>query len=125
MNDRLTYDVLMERIHEWVMTQDDIRLAVVIGSRARRDHPADSLSDLDLLLFTTSPILYLSRSDWLEKLGTHYLTFLEHTAVGEFVERRVLFDNGLDVDFIPLPMNTIQGDLLPEMIGVLQRGHRV
>lgn len=113
VTNRLTFDVLMERIHRWAITQDDIRLALVIGSRARRNLPADSFSDLDLLLFTTSPNLYVSTSDWLDELGPHYLTFLEDTAIGEFMERRVLFADGLDVDFIPLPMHIVQGELLP------------
>ncbi|WDL97060.1 aminoglycoside 6-adenylyltransferase [Alicyclobacillus sp. ALC3] len=121
----LRYDALVERIVQWAVRGDDIRLVVIIGSRARTDRPADLWSDLDLLVFTTNPDLYLSSTTWLSEFGEHHLTFLESTAVGDFVERRVLFDDGLDVDFIPLPMNVIEGDVVPEMSGVLQRGYRV
>lgn len=121
----LTYDILIERILQWAEGRVDIRLVVVIGSRARRDKPADVWSDLDLVLFTTDPAVYLSDSSWLTELGVFHLTFLEPTAVGAFVERRVLFDGGLDVDFIPLPTYVVQGDVPSEMSGVLQRGYRV
>jgi aminoglycoside 6-adenylyltransferase len=121
----LTYDTLIELIEEWAMTRNDIRLGVVIGSLARSDRPADVWSDLDVLLFTTDPALYLSESGWLAALGNYHLTFLEPTAVGEFFERRVLFDGGLDVDFIPLPAYVIQGEVPQEMSEVLRRGYRV
>jgi hypothetical protein len=33
------------------------------------------------------------------------LTFLEGAGVGESTERRVLFDGGLDVDFVPVSLD--------------------
>ena len=42
------YEWLIARFSEWAQTQPDIRLAFVIGSRARvEDHPADEWADLD------------------------------------------------------------------------------
>jgi aminoglycoside 6-adenylyltransferase len=35
------YDRITERFVEWARAEDAIRAAVVIGSRAREDHPAD------------------------------------------------------------------------------------
>lgn len=125
MDVSLTYDILVERIYKWAMGQDDIRLMMIIGSRARTDTPADEFSDLDLLILTIEPMRYISASDWLREIGTYYLTFLEETAVGGFVERRVLFESGLDVDFIPLPPEVFRNQMPAEAISVFRRGYRV
>jgi aminoglycoside 6-adenylyltransferase len=48
----LTYDQIIERFLAWAQHQADIRAAVIIGSQARVDRPADRWSDLDLLVVT-------------------------------------------------------------------------
>ena len=35
----------------WAQTQPDVRAAFVVGSQARRDHPCDRWSDVDIILF--------------------------------------------------------------------------
>ena len=121
----LTYDLLIERVHRWSISRNDIRLAMMIGSRARTERPADPYSDLDLIMVTTRPDVYISTVDWLSDLGTHHITFLEGTAVGSLVERRVLFDGGLDMDFVPIPLQTVRAGWPPEIAGVLARGYKV
>jgi aminoglycoside 6-adenylyltransferase len=124
-----SYERLLGRFVAWARTQPDIRAAIVVGSRARADHPADEWSDLDLLVFTTDPDRLLSRTDWLEHVGVPWLTFLEPTATGGRVERRVLFEGGLDVDFVPAALELAQQFAAqgwpPEIAGVIRRGARV
>jgi aminoglycoside 6-adenylyltransferase len=67
---------LEERFVAWANTRPDIRAAIVIGSRARMERPADEWSDLDIIIFTTSPRYYLSSVDWLENIGTPLLNYL-------------------------------------------------
>lgn len=57
------------RFVAWATADPAIRAAVVIGSRARVDHPADAFSDLDLVAITTAPERLLDRTDWLRQLG--------------------------------------------------------
>lgn len=64
--DRL-YEQLVERFVRWAETLSDIRAAVIIGSRARVDHPADEWADLDIMVITTDPERYVSTRDWIEK----------------------------------------------------------
>ena len=96
-----------QRFAAWAQTQPDIRMAVVAGSRARTDHPADEWSDLDITVITTKPQRYLGRTDWLKNIGDYWLTFLEPTATGGETERRVLFEGALDVDFAIVPHDRI------------------
>jgi aminoglycoside 6-adenylyltransferase len=121
----LTYNVILERFLEISRLREDIRLVMVIGSRAREDHPADEWSDLDLVFVTSQPSEYISSQDWLTDLGEYILTFLEPTPIGTLVERRVLFEGGFDVDFVPLPLNIFQHGLPPEVTGVFCRGYQV
>lgn len=90
---------LEERFVAWANPRQDIRAAIVIGSRARVQRPADEWSDLDIVFFTANPEYYLSKTDWLESIGNPLLTFVQNTPTGGQRERRVLFDTGLDVDF--------------------------
>jgi aminoglycoside 6-adenylyltransferase len=123
------YEQLLERFVAWAQTQPDIHAAVVLGSRARTDHPADDWSDLDLLVVISDPDRLLSQIDWLAHLGTPWVTFLEGTAVGGLAERRVLFEGGLEVDFSPVPLALVRqfaaSGLPPEVAGIFRRGVRV
>jgi len=116
-----SYEQLIDRFVKWAETCPDIRAAVVIGSRARIDHPADEWADLDIVVITTDPERYVSTIDWMENVGDPVLTFVEPTATGDEMERRVLFEDMLDVDFAIIPKRNVQQllqDEVPPKIGV-------
>jgi len=98
------YDQLIARFVRWAQTEDNIRAALVIGSRARTDHPADEWSDLDVIILANDPEPYWATADWLHHVGVPWLTFVEPLPDGSGFERRVLFEGGLDVDFVPDPV---------------------
>lgn len=97
------YEQLIERFVKWAQNEQNIRAAIVIGSRARVDHPADEWSDLDIVIIATDPKRYWATANWIENIGNPWLTFVEQAAGGGGMERRVLFEGGLDVDFAPIP----------------------
>ena len=124
------YEQILQRFVDWALGQADIRAALVIGSRARQlDHPADEFADLDLILFCTDTQTYLSQAGWIEAMGEPWLTFVEATGDGSQLERRVLYDGGLDVDFALVPMGVVQESaeqgLPPAFIDIVQRGVRL
>ncbi|MEW6229480.1 MAG: aminoglycoside 6-adenylyltransferase [Bacillota bacterium] len=125
----LAYEQLMERIVAWAQTRPDIRAVIVLGSRARVDRPADEWSDLDIVLIVTDSKAYLTSVDWLRNISDFWITFLEPTATGGEMERRVLFDDGLDVDFAIIPYakveQMVQHGFPPEVAEVFHRGMRV
>jgi len=108
------YDQLIKRFTTWAEHVPDIRAAIVLGSRARKDAPADEWADLDIVIVTTNPEYYLLTSDWIQNMGTPLLTFLEPTATGGETERRVLFEGMLDVDFSIISKERV-GQLLKEI----------
>lgn len=105
---KVSYEIIQERFVQWAWSQEDIRTVLVIGSRGRTDHPADEWADLDLVFVTTAPYRYLTRTDWMEQLGPLCLSFVEKHEIEGILERRALFEGGLDVDFIPIALETMQ-----------------
>ncbi|MGL5860416.1 MAG: aminoglycoside 6-adenylyltransferase [Phycicoccus sp.] len=65
-----TYRHIVDRFIRFAEARDDLRAAVIVGSRARTDRPADSLSDLDVVVVTTEPNRYVEDAEWLKQLGT-------------------------------------------------------
>nr|MDO8132790.1 aminoglycoside 6-adenylyltransferase [Candidatus Njordarchaeum guaymaensis] len=128
-----SYQRLLKRFVEWAGACPDIRGAVIVGSRARVEHPADEWADLDIVIITTYPERYLSTTDWIENIGNALLTFVEPTATGGEMERRVLFEGMLDVDFAIIPeknvqmllQDTIPPQIVAQMVNTIGRGVRV
>lgn len=98
----LLYEELSKKFVQWACTKADIRLSLVVGSRARCDHPADSWADLDIMTFTTNPEVYLSQTDWMTELGKVWVKTRHHTATND-AEWLVTFEGGIDVDFVFSP----------------------
>jgi aminoglycoside 6-adenylyltransferase len=94
-----TYDDLTEKFVNWAQTQSDIRAAIVVGSQARQDHPADEWADLDIIIYTTTPERYFERTDWMADIGDVWVKMRNFTANGE-PEWLTTFEGGLDVDFV-------------------------
>jgi aminoglycoside 6-adenylyltransferase len=116
----------LEQVAEWARDRSDVRAAFVVGSQARTEVPADELSDVDLVLVVDDPALYTESASWLETFGTPLLTFLEPTPVGGLVERRVLFEFGLEVDFSLVPAAALKALLADaDALGVFARGYRI
>jgi len=124
----LGYERLIQQFVTWAQTETDIRAAVIIGSRARVDHPADEWSDLDIIVFATNPEHYVASADWVENIGVPWLTFVERTPDGGW-ERRVLFAGGLDVDFAIDSARSLEGltttAIPPDVADIIRRGTRV
>jgi aminoglycoside 6-adenylyltransferase len=119
-------DDLLGLVQAWARQRADVHAALLVGSRARVDAPADRWSDYDIVLMVDDPAGYAADAGWLTAFGRPLLTYTEPTAVGEFVERRVLFDTGQDVDFALIPFMDVEqfaGD--PAAESVLWRGYRV
>lgn len=132
-NHQALYDAIIDRFTSWAQGNSDVQAAIVIGSRARTDHPADPWSDLDIVTFADDPARLLEDRSWLERLGEPAITFVHGTPIGGFAERRVLFRNGCDLDIPILPASLIDtltrdvpdASLTDVFGGVMARGYRI
>lgn len=117
-------DELVSRIVGWASSRDDVRSAILIGSRARSQQPADEWSDTDIILLATDPAGLVDDATWPGDLGDVGITFVEQTPVRGVRERRVLFIDGRDVDFAIMPA-AATAELATMGAHVLARGFRV
>ena len=119
-------ELVAAAIADWAREREDIRAAVMVGSQAREDAPADRWSDLDLVLFVDDPQGLADDASWVEEFGTPVLSYLEPTAFGDRVERRVFYDTGEEVDFPLLEVSASEVlASLPEGRALVARGFRV
>lgn len=104
------YAALERRLIAWAQTQPALRAAVVVGSRARSG-PAHPLSDLDCVLFTTTPEAYAGVDGWLRALGPLVLAVRNATGAGD-PEWLALYAGGFKADFVlrPTPENASLAD---------------
>ena len=121
VNTRL--DLIEASIADWAREKPDVHAAVVVGSRARGETPADRWSDLDVFLVVDDAERYLGSEEWVAEFGVPVLTFLEVTAVGQQKERRVLYEAGEDVDLPVLALSDL--DRIEVAGPLLARGYRV
>jgi aminoglycoside 6-adenylyltransferase len=126
LNVNTRIDLLAAAVADWARERDDVRGAVVVGSQAQSNGGADRWSDLDLILFVDDPRVLADDATWVERFGVPVLTFVEPTAFGGRVERRVLYETGEDVDFPLLEASDWREfAVLPEAKATLARGYRV
>jgi aminoglycoside 6-adenylyltransferase len=124
------YAQIEQRFRAWALTQPLIEAVIVVGSRARSDHPADEWSDLDLVVFAHDASRYFNEAAWLEEFGPVRIA-ASHSFGKSDREWLALYDDGvkLDVAFLlidPLVTQTLRAmlDAFPYPV-VLQRGVRV
>lgn len=114
-----------QRVVAWAEARPDVRAILVVGSWARRKHPADLWSDLDLMVFTTDVEQYRSSEDWMRGMAGIWVSVPFQRADG-YPEQLVLFEGGDKVDFAFFPLGELQRwvetQTLPE---VCQRGYYV
>ena len=96
-------EALERRLVSWAEGRRDIRMMVVVGSRARLEHPADEWSDLDIGFTTTSPAAYLTTMEWLNEIGDVWVAYADPHGV----TRHVLFAGGFDAGIAPLPHRAV------------------
>lgn len=124
--DIITFDDIITRFVAWAKVQKEIHAAIIIGSRARTDAPADQWSDLDIIFLADKPDQFIHSEGWLNQIHPYSITFLEKTAVGNGIERRVMFNPHLDVDFVILTPEQFSGMLpLKEVQQVFKNGFKV
>src|SRR5512140_1492030 len=94
-----SYAQLEQAFVQWARERADVRAAVVVGSRARRDHPADEWSDLDLIVYITDPQPYACDETWLDEIAEVWARTIDRTRGGD-PEWLVLFADGVKGDFV-------------------------
>jgi aminoglycoside 6-adenylyltransferase len=116
---------LLERLTEWARTDGAVRALLLLGSRARQDHPADEWSDTDVIVVVDDPETVLADASWPSRFGPVAISFIEETGHNRR-ERRVLYADATDLDVVPVPTYEVRRGLADEGgLLILGRGYRV
>jgi aminoglycoside 6-adenylyltransferase len=124
----LNFDFIIQRFAAWAEVMSDVRAALILGSRARKDHPADEWSDLDILLFAINPDQFIQKAEWAREIAPYWLTFVERSGDGRSWERRTLYEGGLDVDVVITPVEWLESfkkDIPADIADIIRRGVRI
>jgi GrpB-like predicted nucleotidyltransferase (UPF0157 family) len=89
-----TADLLLDRVRSWAMSRADLVAIALVGSRARGNARDDS--DLDLVILTDRPDLYINDPSWPTQLGCGPVTRVHRWGV--ITEQRAEL-GGLEVEF--------------------------
>lgn len=92
---RAEVERLTNALTTWARYQPTIRALGIVGSWARDVVTCES--DLDVLLLTAQPGLYLDSDNWLTELGSPPI--VRRSRFGRITERRVRMPTGLEVEF--------------------------
>lgn len=98
-NDR--FSGIKENILSLAGKNEKIKAVIEIGSQTRKCEKADEYSDLDLIIISDISEAFIDDDKILSEVGDIQISFTEAT-FGGGMERRILFDGNLDVDFILL-----------------------
>ncbi len=91
---------LLSRIIEFCNDRDDISYLGLIGSSSNEGNRDDEYSDIDLLVVSDNAAAYFREEEWLGSIDEVWMTFTESAPDLNYWERRCVFKNGLDVDFV-------------------------
>ena len=114
-------DQLLKTISNWAKKQQDIRLLLLLGSRASKKN-IDQVSDIDLTLFCTDPKRFLYPSEWFQAFGAVWLSILQDE--GDHFSWKIIYDGGLMVDLAIYPVDALRAmvEVLPPF---LEPGYKI
>ena len=119
------YQGIISNLENWGKSSEKMSAAIIIGSQARADHSSDEYSDLDVIIFTEDPDFFIKSDQWLNRIGNFHVSFVENSIDGQ-KEKRVLFENALDVDFVIVSNKIVSSDLTrSDAIAILGHGYRI
>ena len=109
----------------WGKSSRKLQAAFIFGSQARVEKYSDTYSDIDIIMIVDDPEYFLYSNEWLEHIGNVHVSFIENSIAGG-KERRIIFDDALDVDFIILPVSAIdESEKIDQILLMLSRGYRI
>ncbi|MCH6170673.1 nucleotidyltransferase domain-containing protein [Pseudonocardia alaniniphila] len=86
---------VLSGVPRWAMHRPDVRAVGLCGSWARNTQRMSS--DVDLVVLTESPELYVDDEEWLHDFGSPHVVRTQRWGV--LTERRVRLGSGLEVEF--------------------------
>lgn len=101
---------LLVKISDFGIAAEDVLFLGLIGSSTNDDHVSDQYSDIDLILVSSNAMKYYREDAWLRSIDEVWFTFTESAPDINYWERRCIFKDGLDVDFVIVDADKLKTD---------------
>lgn len=95
-------------VQKWVMADENVLLAVILGSQAHKDTHVDQWSDIDLAVVVHNQDLFDVKGDWIRKLTDYSFIYEESADIGNSMTWHVVLHNSLMIDLSVFSMPDIQ-----------------
>jgi aminoglycoside 6-adenylyltransferase len=122
------YRETANQILAWAQAEEDIHGIAIIGSQARSTLVSDQWSDLDLMVLTGHPQLWMADNAWFDRFGDVVTFFDEmvhlHFTNWNWCVKRVLYSDFRDIDFSILPYDHLD-EVLSVNEDILSKGYQV
>ncbi|WP_326513665.1 aminoglycoside 6-adenylyltransferase [Clostridium intestinale] len=116
------YKDIVGKIIKYGEKSELVKAEVLIGSQSRQIDCADEYSDIDVMLFVSDIDFFINSDEWISSLGKYYISFVEKTVSGG-MERRVIFENAMDADFIFLQADNFSR--INELSEIVSRSYKM
>lgn len=94
------YSKILKRVRKMAQDSEKVEAVYIIGSYASTVEKADEYSDLDFVMVTNDLEHFITRREWIEKLGTPLCVFHDDHPGWITHDMRILFDDFLETDFV-------------------------
>lgn len=102
--------VLLEKIKGFITSAQDISYLGLFGSSTNNENLNDEYSDIDLIVVTDDVKKYFEDANWLSSIDEVWMSFTESEPRLNYWERRCVFKNGLDADFLLIDKKILMSD---------------
>lgn len=116
------YKDIVDKIIKYGEKSELVKAEVLIGSQSRQIDCADEYSDIDVMLFVSDIDFFINSDEWISSLGKYSISFVEKTVSGG-MERRIVFENAMDADFILLQADNFSR--INELSEIVSRSYKM
>jgi len=113
------YKELIEKVKKMSEESENIRAVFIIGSCVRTIEKADAYSDIDFVVIAKDIDAFINQKNWVEDLGNPLFLWTDHEPGWASWDRRVLFDDFLESDFVFFNKSQFEQEWLASFAGSL------
>lgn len=111
------YKQLLEKVRSLAEKSENVRAVFIIGSCVRKIEKADAYSDIDFIVIANEMDEFIHQRNWVETLGKPLFLWTDHEAGWASWDRRVLFDDFLEADFVLFQKSQLEQQWLASFVG--------
>jgi len=120
------YKQLISKVKRMAEESENIRAVFIIGSCVRANEKADVYSDIDFVVVAKNIDTFIHQKEWIKDLGNPLFVWTDHEPGWASWDRRILFDDFLESDFVLFNKSQFEQEWLACFVGsMLTKEHEI